>query len=204
MQYHHQAGISTIVVLVIVAIVGLAAGAGYYAVNQTSPVPAGGTQPRATVGTLPTGQATLPQTSLAADPLAPNDNPTAPGTTYTGTRLAGNVAPLLDFTLADFTAAKNSGNLVVLYFYADWCPECREEFPKMQQAFNELTADNVIAFRVNYKDNFTDTDEVALAREHGIAYQHTKVFIKNDQQLLKSPETWEKDRYLQEIATHVQ
>lgn len=56
----------------------------------------------------------------------------------------------------------------------------------------------IVTIAVN--DSDTDADEVALAREHGIAYQHTKVFLKNGKQILKSPETWGRDRYLAEIT----
>ncbi|MEK7556872.1 MAG: thioredoxin family protein [Patescibacteria group bacterium] len=118
---------------------------------------------------------------------------------HSGVMLAGKLSPLLDFTKADFEAAKASDKLVVLYFYANWCPNCAVEFPVMQSAFNELTTDQAIGFRVNYNDSDTDPDEVALAREHGIGYQHTKVFLRNGQQILKSPETWDKQRYLTEI-----
>ncbi len=119
---------------------------------------------------------------------------------YSGSLLAGSIAPLLDFTQADFDAAARSGNVIVLYFYANWCPICAEEFPKMQSAFNELSTDGVVGFRVNFNDNKTDADEQALAREHGVAYQHTKVLLKNGKQVLKSPETWDSDRYLTEIS----
>lgn len=116
-----------------------------------------------------------------------------------GRRLAGNAAPLLDFAQADFEEALASDKLIVLYFYANWCPICAKEFPLMQAAFDELTSDDVIGFRVNFNDNQTDDNEVALAREHGIAYQHTKVFIRNRKQILKSPESWEQSQYGQEI-----
>lgn len=119
---------------------------------------------------------------------------------YEGTRLAGDSAPLLDFTKADFDEALKSDKLMVLYFFANWCPICRVEFPKAQAAFDELTSDQVLGFRVNFNDNQTDADEVALARQHGIAYQHTKVFIRNGKQILKSPESWEQSRYMEEIT----
>ena len=113
--------------------------------------------------------------------------------------LAGNASKLYNFNKSQYDEALNSGKLVVLYYYANWCPICREEAPKLYEAFNELTTDKAIGFRVNYNDSATDEDEKALAREHGVAYQHTKVFIKNGQRILKSPETWEKQRYLDEI-----
>ncbi|MBI3335811.1 MAG: thioredoxin family protein [Candidatus Portnoybacteria bacterium] len=121
-------------------------------------------------------------------------------TKYTGVVLAGKSAALLDFTKADYDAAVKSDKLVTLYFYANWCPICKAEFPIMQKTFNELTTDKVIGFRVNYNDDETDTDEKNLASQFGVAYQHTKVFVKNGQRILKSPEGWDDKRYDMEIA----
>src|SRR3989344_4128517 len=49
---------------------------------------------------------------------------------YSGTVLAGKSAPLLDFTKGDYNSALNSDKLLVLYFYANWCPTCKAEFPE--------------------------------------------------------------------------
>ncbi len=113
--------------------------------------------------------------------------------------LAGSKALLLDFNKQDFEKARAGGKLVVLYFYASWCPICVREFPLMQSAFDGLQSDKVVGFRVNYKDDATDADEEALAREFGVPYQHTKVFLKNGEKILKSPEGWDEQRYLDEI-----
>lgn len=118
---------------------------------------------------------------------------------YRGEVLAGTQALLLDFNNVDYEAALQTDKLIVLYFYANWCPICRVEFPKMQAAFNELGSEKVIGFRVNYNDNETDDTEINLAREFGVAYQHTKVFLKNGARVLKSPEGWNQERYLTEI-----
>jgi len=118
---------------------------------------------------------------------------------FDGMVLAGTRAPLLDFQKSDYDKAVVSGKLVLLYFYADWCPICKAEFPKMQAAFNGLATDQVTGFRVNYKDNFTDADEVALAKQFGVAYQHTKVFVKGGSQLSKHPDSWDEVRYAKEI-----
>ena len=122
---------------------------------------------------------------------------------FSGAVLAGRSAPLLDFKKSDYDQALVSGKLVLLYFYANWCPVCLAEFPKMQSAFNKLTTDQLIAFRVNYKDNETDADEISLAKQFGVAYQHTKVFVKNGQLVSKHPDGWEENRYLQEISNRL-
>lgn len=113
--------------------------------------------------------------------------------------LAGKSALLLDFNNAEYQNALKSDKLIVLYFYTNWCPICREEFPKMKDAFDELDTDKVVGFRINYNDNQTDEFEEEIAREFGVAYQHAKVFLKNGQMILKSPENWEKNKYLEEI-----
>lgn len=190
MQHTSQSGFAAAALGVVVAAVTIGALAVYFLVLSQKPV-----VPVANAPTTTAPATNFPATSLAASPAAAP----AAAPVFTGIRLAGTSAPLLDFNPADFAAAQKSNKLIVLYFYANWCPECRVEFPKMQAAFNQITSDQVVGFRVNYNDNETDAAETALAREHGIAYQHTKVFVQADQQTLKSPETWETARYLAEI-----
>lgn len=118
---------------------------------------------------------------------------------YSGAILAGSLAPLIDFNKPDYDAALKSGKPILLYFYATWCPICRAELPHLYGAFNELSTDRVIGFRVNFNDADTDDNEINLARQFGIAYQHGKVFLKDGKSILKSIETWDKSRYLNEI-----
>ncbi|RJQ13767.1 thioredoxin [Candidatus Parcubacteria bacterium] len=119
---------------------------------------------------------------------------------FSGNVIAGNMAPLIDFNKADYEKALASNKLIVLYFYATWCPICRAEVSTaLYPAFNDLKTDKVVGFRVNYNDSDTDNDEKDLARQHGVAYQHTKVFVQNGQRIFKSPESWSKTRYFEEI-----
>ena len=119
---------------------------------------------------------------------------------YSGAVLAGRSSPILDFNKTEYDEALKSDKLIVLYFYANWCPICKVEVANaLYPAFNELSTDKVIGFRVNYNDNQTDNEEKNLAKEFGVAYQHTKVFLKNGKRVLKSPESWGKDRYFSEI-----
>lgn len=122
-------------------------------------------------------------------------------TYYQGTILAGKGgAPLLDFTKSDYEQALAANKIILLYFYANWCPICRVEVPnELYPAFNELVTDKVVGFRINYNDSDTDDSEKALAKEFGITYQHTKVILKNGKEVLKDLDSWDKERYLQEI-----
>lgn len=124
---------------------------------------------------------------------------------YQGNILAGDMAlsPLIDFNKTDYERALASDKLIVLYFYANWCPICKAETETaLYPAFDEFTGDSVIGFRVNFKDDDTDKDEEAIAKEFNVTYQHTKVFVKNGERVVKAPDSWDKDRYLSEIAAY--
>jgi len=123
---------------------------------------------------------------------------------FSGQVLAGSSSPLLDFNKSDYDKALASDKLILLYFYANWCPICAEETKNsLYPAFNELTNDSLIGFRVNYNVNQTDSNEKELAREFGIAYQHSKVILKNGKRVLKAPNSWTKQEYLKQINNYL-
>ena len=49
-------------------------------------------------------------------------------------------------------------------------------------------------------DSETDEDEEAIAKQFGVAYQHTKVILKDRKQVGKFPDSWNKQRYLDEFT----
>lgn len=119
---------------------------------------------------------------------------------YEGKVLAGTTSKYLEFKKADYDKALKEKKKILLYFYASWCAICKAEQPQALAAFDEFNDPGLIGFRVNFKDSDTDAGEEALAKEFGIAYQHTKVILKNGKQVLKAPDTWDKQRYLDEMA----
>jgi thiol-disulfide isomerase/thioredoxin len=132
------------------------------------------------------------------------DTQAEPGVfTPTGTVLAGTAAPLIEFNRTDYDAALADGKVILLYFYASWCPICRVEFQDTESAFRELADASVVGFRVSYNDDETDDDEESLARQFGIAYQHTKVILVDGTPALKDGSTWDRDRYIQELTAAV-
>ena len=82
--------------------------------------------------------------------------------------MAGKSALLFDFNKPDYDTAVKTDKLVVLYFYANWCPICKREQVDTFAAFNELNDPDLIGFRVNFRDSDTDSDEEASAKEFGI------------------------------------
>ena len=120
---------------------------------------------------------------------------------FNGKILAGTEkTKYLDFNKADYGRALKEKKKILLYFYANWCPLCKKEQPETFAAFNEINDPDLIGFRVNYRDSDTDADEEALAKEFGVSYQHTKIILKNGQKIGKWPDSWDKQRYLDELA----
>ncbi len=120
---------------------------------------------------------------------------------YTGKILAGTESSkYIEFNKADYGKALRQNKKILLYFYADWCPTCRAEQPNTFAAFNEVNDPSLIGFRVNFRDSDTDADEEALAKEFGVSYQHTKVILRDGQRAGKWPDSWDKQRYLDELA----
>ncbi len=119
---------------------------------------------------------------------------------YSGTVLAGSTSPYIDFNKEDYERALTDGKKILLYFYASWCPICKSEQIETFSAFNSLNDPNLVGFRVNFNDADVDAYEKQLASTFGVTYQHTKVLLNNGQVITKSLESWDKERYLSELA----
>lgn len=120
---------------------------------------------------------------------------------YTGELLAGTTTPYIVFNKTDYDRAKTEGKLIVLNFYANWCPICRAEAPDARAAFDSLSNPHVVGFQVNFKDDQTDEDEKALAQEFAVPYQHTKIILKDGKDVLKETAQWSKEQFVAEINT---
>ena len=153
----------------------------------------------------PSGQtpqsAKSPQQNTAQGKKAAVQNGVESATYNANDVLAGEAAPYLTFSKTAYDQALKENKVIVLNFYADWCPICRAEKPDVLAAFNSLTNENVVGFQVNFKDNETDAEEKALAQEFQVPYQHTKVILKNGKQVLKETAQWDKKQFVDAITT---
>ena len=121
----------------------------------------------------------------------------APGT---GETLAGTTTPYYAFTKAAYEKALKEKKVILLNFYANWCPICRAEAPDVAAAFDALNNPDAVGFRVNFKDTDTDSDEEALAKQFEIPYQHTKVLLVNGKEVSKETAQWNKQQYIDAIT----
>jgi len=70
--------------------------------------------------------------------------------------LVGKAAP--DFSLTDMQGQQVSlsqykGQVVVLNFWATWCPPCREEMPSMEKLYRDYKDKGLVMLAVNVEEN---------------------------------------------------
>jgi peroxiredoxin len=75
-------------------------------------------------------------------------------------------APAPDFTLADLSGAQVSlasykGQVVLLNFWATWCPPCKLEMPTLQQHYADYQAQGLMVLGVEAGDPKTDVQDFA-------------------------------------------
>lgn len=190
--FRNRRGMATPLILIMLLVGAALVGALYFASQnrpETSPTPKPGVSPNAQAPAGSSGQ-----------DVAPSSPASAGSFTASGEVFAGSTTPFVNFNQQDYDVALREGRVILLYFYANWCPICRVELSRLESAFNELALENVVGFRVSYNDNETDDAEENLARQFGIAYQHTKVILKNGQQTLKDGSTWGKGTYIEKLT----
>jgi cytochrome c biogenesis protein CcmG/thiol:disulfide interchange protein DsbE len=78
-----------------------------------------------------------------------------------------------DFTLSGFngetlTLSKLRGQVVVINFWASWCPPCREEAAYLEQTWRKYKDQGVVVIGVDYLD--TEAEALADMEEFDITY----------------------------------
>ncbi len=89
-------------------------------------------------------------------------------------KLENKLENYIEYTQESFESNRDKKR--VLYFYANWCTTCipaNADFVKNAS----LIPENVVVYKVNYKDTETDETEKQLAEKYKIPYQHTFVQV---------------------------
>jgi len=78
-----------------------------------------------------------------------------------------------DFTLTSFdgeslTLSELRGQVVVINFWASWCPPCREEAAYLERTWRKYKDQGVVFIGVDYLD--TETEALAYIEEFDITY----------------------------------
>ncbi len=113
--------------------------------------------------------------------------------------IGGGVSRYYNWDKTMFDKSVAEGKTIYLEFSADWCPACQSQEPQLIAGFAELNDPNVIGFKIHYKDDQTTPEHADLTKQYQIAYQHSKVVLKDGKVVLKSPEAWTKDKFLAEM-----
>ncbi len=82
----------------------------------------------------------------------------------------GSVAP--DFSLKDLNGADHSlpkGGVVLLNFWATWCPPCRKEMPSMVSLYQKLKSHGLKIVAVSVDKNMNDL--TGFVREYSIPFE---------------------------------
>ena len=85
--------------------------------------------------------------------------PAAPG--------AGVALPTLDGSSSQSLAALR-GKVVVLNFWASWCPPCEDEAPVLERAQRKLASSGGTVLGVTYKDDASSSRD--FMRKHRLSY----------------------------------
>ena len=136
----------------------------------------GGSEPAAAPTEQPIST-TAPEVSPTVEPTPrPTPAPTAtatPGPTPVTIRTSRDQEPARDFHLDLLTGEKLQlsdlqGKLVVLNFWASWCPPCRAEMPSFEDIYREYRDKGVVFVGVAVSD--TDSEARAFAEKVGVTY----------------------------------
>lgn len=68
----------------------------------------------------------------------------------------------------DRIKAENKGKVLVLNFFASWCPPCKQEMPALLSVYSEFKDKNFVIIGVSIDDS--DQEAIDFVNEFGITY----------------------------------
>jgi peroxiredoxin len=121
----------------------------------------------------------------------------------------------MDYSGKIVTLKNLKGKHILLHFWADWCSECRAEFPKLEKAYQKYKMYNfeIIAINVgqskNHVQSFVDKfnltfpmlldEQSEIAKQYGIRGLPTNFFIDEDMVVTKMIIGWVDEKQIDQI-----
>jgi len=125
--------------------------------------------------------------------------PTAGSTNIQASDEISTLAP--DFTLTDLqgrkvTLSQYRGKVVIVNFWATWCPPCREEMPSMESLYRRFKDQDLVLLAINVEE---DGGEAVNDFLKGKDYNFTILLdttaeVQENYQVFQFPETFIIDR----------
>lgn len=144
--------------------------------QQISELPAAPAEPSA-----PDQETQIPKVE-PGDSEAPS--PSEPPQTLPEEASAQEQSSYEDFSEDAFEQALAAGRPVYLYFYANWCPFCREQDPRNQEVIPKHPG-GILGLRIHILDNETGALEERYADRYNVTYQHTAIYFKDGQEAFR-------------------
>lgn len=127
-------------------------------------------EPRATLALSPTAARLVTPTPISPTTVPPPEATMIPQATTVVAKL-DEPAPDFELELFDGGTVRLSdlkGKVVVLNFWASWCPPCRKEMPAFERTWQEYRDRGVVFVGVAVQDD--EADSRAFAQEAGVTY----------------------------------
>ncbi|HEY9702954.1 MAG TPA: hypothetical protein V6C58_10935 [Allocoleopsis sp.] len=157
-----------------------------------------------TQATSPTNTDTTGTTTNSGSLPSDADTVTDSGKKYSGEVLAGDSSPYIAFNQEDYQDALDNDKVILLYFYSEWSDTSKADQKAIYDAFNKMTHDKAVGFRVNYQDDFTDSVEKGLAQSFGVTGSRYKVILKDGKAVQKTSSTsWNENDYVRQIGQYL-
>jgi len=122
---------------------------------------------------------------------------------------------LYDTDSVSYTLKNYEGKLVLIHFWADWCSHCRQEFPKIQKAYEKLkpqgieiiavnagqTREHVLEIKTSYNLTFPllVDEEAKIAQIYGVTGLPTSFFIDGTGKIREKHIGWLEEEQILEI-----
>jgi thioredoxin 1 len=91
------------------------------------------------------------------------------------------------FTPENFEASKKEGKVILLHFFADWCPSCRAQKKVMDSILSERELNEIVFLRVDY-DN-----ALRLRKEFKVNRQSTLIVLRGEREVARKAGITDKD-----------